>query len=339
MNCSQAILGNDLEKLTFQDIQQYFQNPRSESTIAEYKSFNPNGPLEDKFKGIYKTICAFLNSQGGVLVWGAPVGKKVENNKKEKEFRGSLTSVTSDIEKDYLINKISSNIIPIPNGINAKIIEQDDSRVIVIEVQKSDYAPHQTENTYYMRLDGQTVPAPHHYIDALFKQIKYPNLNGFLKLNKVIGYNDNYILLGEVLIVNLSPYQNEESVFVNVLCPNGEFVNDKFGEGTNLNDYGHSLHIEKFINILHCGATPMLDFKVKYNRKDIIESNGKSVITLSFGGKSSPMKVSTYHFNIGTNYGAGKVDIIEMEENKVFYDLRNSYFSPEEAINKLLQRE
>ena len=27
-----------------------------------------------------------------------------------------------------------------------------------------------------MRLDGQTRNAPHHYIEALFKQIKFPNL-------------------------------------------------------------------------------------------------------------------------------------------------------------------
>jgi len=83
MNTSEKILGKPLRDLTYQDIFTFFQTPREENDLIEFKSFNPNGDLQSKLKQVYRSVCAFSNSGGGLLIWGAPIGEK-QPNKKEK---------------------------------------------------------------------------------------------------------------------------------------------------------------------------------------------------------------------------------------------------------------
>lgn len=90
MDYCTAHFGKKLEDLTFHDIENFFSVERVETDQLEFKSINLKGGLDEKFPGIQKTVGAFLNSSGGLLIWGAPDGK-LTSGKKEKAFVGSLT--------------------------------------------------------------------------------------------------------------------------------------------------------------------------------------------------------------------------------------------------------
>jgi hypothetical protein len=51
-----------------------------------------------------------------------------------------------------------------------------DGGVILVDVQKSYYPPHQYDNAYFVRLDAETRKAPHAFVEALFLRREGPNL-------------------------------------------------------------------------------------------------------------------------------------------------------------------
>mgnify|MGYP000881575833 FL=1 len=194
MNYSKNYFGKNLTELSYTDIENFFIEEKKESNSLEFKSYSTeNGNLNKSIESITKGICAFLNSEGGILIWGAPKGIKREN-RQEKVFIGDLSPVPELKEKDWLINKISDSITPLPIGVNVQTLDKNDSYVYVFEIQQSKYCPHQFKNTYYARLDGQTKPAPHYLIEALFKKITFPQIEGFIGLDKIYCNETNYYL-------------------------------------------------------------------------------------------------------------------------------------------------
>nr|WP_319997659.1 ATP-binding protein [uncultured Draconibacterium sp.] len=338
MSYSQSILGKELNEITFLDLVTYFQNPRQESNIAEYKSFNPNGDFEQKFGGIYQAVCALLNSEGGLLIWGAPVGQRIAG-KKEKEFSGDLTPLDRILEKDYLVNKLSDNIIPLPNNLKVEIIEHEGNCVVLVEVEKSSYAPHQTNNTYFMRLDGQSKPAPHHYIEALFKQIKYPDLGGYIKFENIVTDGQNYYFKIKVVVVNHSALLNEENVSFRFTCDNGLINNAYNGSNPIVTLGGHQLYYDNFQNILHYGAVPFFDITLIFNPHELVNNNYECQLILMFGGKKSPMKRSDYKLRINNIYPENINDLVyEIKENRLMYEAGIGKGTELEKINIFLER-
>src|SRR3954466_7102658 len=156
-----------------------------------------------------------LNSEGGLIIWGAPRGIPV-SGKKEKIYKGELSPLDALIEKDAFVSKVTNLITPSAKGIIFQRLEKGDKYVYLIEVQQSQYSPHQYHNTYYMRIDGQTRPAPHHYIEALFQKISYPNLEGKLILDAVSSQLDLLYtsLRIKIDISNKSMFQNEHDIYI-----------------------------------------------------------------------------------------------------------------------------
>ncbi|MEL6812966.1 MAG: ATP-binding protein, partial [Bacteroidota bacterium] len=138
-NYSQQYFGKDLNDLNYEDINNFFIEEKEESDKIEFKAFHPSfGNFNKNLDGVIRGICAFLNSDGGILIWGAPLGKKLE----EREvFQGTLSPVTEFKEKDSLISKISDSITPLPVNINVKIIEQEGQYLYIFETQMSSYSP------------------------------------------------------------------------------------------------------------------------------------------------------------------------------------------------------
>lgn len=123
MDIVNEIFGKKIGNLQLSDITNHFLQNKEESEVIEYKSFhihNNQNDYKHKEKVILKTICAFLNSSGGLLIWGAPVEEK---NGDEKVFSGELTPVDRIIIKDNFISKIVNAIVPTPTGINMQIIK------------------------------------------------------------------------------------------------------------------------------------------------------------------------------------------------------------------------
>lgn len=289
---STQVFGKSLDQLTYQDVVDYFVNEQLESTHIEFKSYSlAHGNFNSNLKGIKRAICGFLNSDGGIVIWGAPEGvaDPVTN---EKRFQGQLSPLPDYLEKDWLINKISDSISPLPVGIRLQAVQLSATEnVYVFEVQNSEYKPHQFENTYFARLDGQTKPAPHYFIEALFRRISYPNIEAHIKFNE-IGLqaitNEYYINL-TIFLFNFSRLQNEENITYRLMTTTGRFHN-RLHEAESYNFVGNE-------PILHFGM-PCISNQVIVIPRNELPDNCEVHLMLSYAGKKSPAKTSNYTLNL-----------------------------------------
>jgi len=162
MSLLERYFGKPSDQIIYSDVEHFFEEEKEESDKIEFKAFhNPDESFKEKQNGILRSICAFLNSSGGIIIWGAPIGQFIEG-KKEKVFQGNLSPSDNLIEKDSFINKITDSITPAPNKIKFIRLTHELNYLYLFEVEESEYSPHQFRNIYYMRIDGQTRPAPHH---------------------------------------------------------------------------------------------------------------------------------------------------------------------------------
>jgi hypothetical protein len=337
MDYIKSILGKDSDKLMFGDIEQFFKTSRIETNIIEFKSFNTQGTLEQKLEGIFQAICSFLNSEGGLLIWGAPEGKKIPNQK-GKEFVGELKPLNEKIEKDTLINKISDLITPLPSGVRITILDKNGAFVYLFEVDKSDYSPHQTGNIYYMRIDGQKRPAPHHFIEALFRKIKYPNLGGYIKFES-IRYGGGFFYIDiKIFVINHSPLQNEENVTFSLTSLVGKFQRGCLPNRVAIGPNDHQISDEEFAKTLHYGGVTSLDTTLLYDVYDLAEKNCECKLMLMFGGKNSPMKISHYYLRINNLPSAANDLVYKLEENILMHEFGKNKGTEKEKVNVILGR-
>lgn len=337
MDYCSAHFGKRLEDLKIEDLQNYFLTERIETDQLEFKSINPVGNILEKFVAVERTVCAFLNSIGGLLIWGAPKGVNIDL---KKTFHGDLTFFDQVLEKDFIVSKISDNITPLPNQIRCKVFPVPNKCVILIEVDQSKYPPHQTKNTYFMRIDGQTRPAPHHYIEALFKKITYPNIEVFLKISTAGVYEDPqtgnnlYRLDIKVMFFNWSPFQNEEQVFYRMITSNGIFLNSRSPtSGLKYKLKGQERFEPNLKSILYFGEPILESETIIYDPVVLRGHQNKSKIIITFGGKFSPMKASTYDLDFANFYsGDPQKIIINKKENILTIDAHNETGQTREKI-------
>ena len=300
MTYTESYFSKPLHQLLITDVEDFFATSREETNRIEFKS-SGRGSEKDALNGVFKTICALLNSEGGILIWGAPEGKNLQD-RKEKIFEGELTPVEKLYEKDQLINSISDSLAPMPVGIEFRPIEKGDKFVYIFEVQPSAYRPHQYHDKYYVRLDGQSRPAPHYLIEALVKEIRYPNLEGYLKITNYIVTNTDHQLTLQFILFNFSGLQNEERVSLQVVANKGRFIEpSKDKMGVKYISYHNGCMISLSDHVLRFGQpiTVSQQFSIDHNK---LYDHGKLIspldIQLIFGGKSSPSKLSSYSINL-----------------------------------------
>jgi len=333
MNYSENYFGKNLSDLEYTDIENFFIEEKDESNTIEFKSYSAaHGNLNKNIEGVIRGICAFLNSEGGILIWGAPEGTKIEG-RQEKIFVGDLSPVSERKEKDWLINKVSDSITPLPVNITVQSLEKEGAFIYVFEIQKSQYSPHQFKNTYFARLDGQTKPAPHYLVEALFKKITFPRLEGFIKPEKISHDGNNYYLDITIFIFNFTELQNEENVAFRLMCPQGIFAKSQNPDLQQMYTYeGHQLVHKNLIDVLHFGGPNMHTERIIFGAHDLLYTHENKVdLLLSFGGKYSPLKSSDYKLDLA------KIDWnIPDEPNYLFTEIEENILSSEKqkALNK-----
>lgn len=325
MDYCTTYFGKSLNQLSYDDITNYFIEQRLETATIEFKSFAKGVAFEQSFKKVIRGINSFLNSDGGIMIWGAPQAKKLTQTK-EDIFEGDLCPVTELRSKDWLINRIGNEITPIPTGINIRILSKNKEHVYIFEVQESIAKPHQYEFRYYIRLDGQSRPAPHYVVDALMKRITFPNLCGVVRFYDIkpdIQVPQFFHIPISIGIFNFSELQNEEFVSFRLLCVGGYFPAGKAFLKINLNPrYSHDgseLIYENFANVLHFGTPVTHDNEIVVTPSTLKEAGGQLQLLLSFGGKKSPAKMSRYTFNI-TILPGFYCELVDLEENILFAD-------------------
>ncbi len=111
MSFLKQIFQKSHEEFTLQDLEVFFKSEQEESSTIEFKSG------EVSLEKIYAEITAFLNTEGGLLIIGAPREKEVKTTKGSKKVcQGDLT-FSAFKNKDWLIQKIAQNITPPPHKI------------------------------------------------------------------------------------------------------------------------------------------------------------------------------------------------------------------------------
>jgi hypothetical protein len=333
-----------IEEITLEKVKDFFQYSRTENDTLEFKSFNPNENFDKSLKKILTSICGFLNSEGGLLIWGAPRGQIIQGSK-EKSFSGELSFVSSNMEKDWFIGKITDSIIPHPSGILFHKIKSGTNYLYVFEIPKSSFAPHQTENVYYMRLDGHTRPAPHHYIEALFKQITFPKLGVYLALRKLWHKEHLIYLRVEIIIFNLSKLINEYNVNYRILVTNGTLIDLEHPHNLSKDAIymgnGHIKGQDNTKNVLYYGEPLSVDETISFRLEDLLQNNFTTHVEVMASGKTSPMINSSYDITLldyRSNDKVLKDRILNKVENRFQYDIiEEKGKSIQDTINLMLE--
>lgn len=186
-NFIKKIFNVEGDKLTLTDLKDYFSTPQEETSILEFKS----GEVD--IIDLYKEITAFLNTEGGLLIVGTPREKKGKNGKNEKVIcQGDLT-YSKFKNKDWIYQKIASNITPTPTNLKIEEFITDAGAIFLIDVPQSLNPPHQSsaDGKYYIRLEREAKPAPHGIVQALFDKRRVPKLTGKVTIKKIDERTDN----------------------------------------------------------------------------------------------------------------------------------------------------
>ncbi|NQT78015.1 MAG: ATP-binding protein [Bacteroidetes bacterium] len=340
MEYSKLYFNKPLLDLTFNDVKKFFEESKQESDKLEFKSYNPRGNFEDKLFSICQCVSAFLNSEGGLLIWGAPEGKRIDG-KKEKVFQGELQPIDRILEKDATINSISDQIIATPSNIRLNIIEHNQSCLCVFEVDRSNYTPHQLRDKYYMRLDGQTRPAPHYYVEAMFKKIRFPNLEGFIRIDSIGQHHNGFFIKFSYFVFNYSQFQNETNLTVGVVTDTGYY--DDYNSPINIGRFSSSqvLLLENTKEVLHYGSPFVDQDMIIISSTEIMQGKTAIKLILSFGGRKSPLKYSLYELEIADPNLDDPNSIIKSSiENKMISDAEEELkISKTEQLKAVLGRD
>lgn len=189
-NMSQSFINQifrkSIDELTLEDIEVFFSTAQEETSVLEFKS----GDVE--INDIFKEIAAFLNTEGGLLIIGAPKEEKIKLGKNTiARCQGELT-YSKFKNKDALYQKIASNITPCPTHIKIKEFHSEEGAVYVLDIPQSVTPPHQSnaDGRYYIRLEAIARPAPHGLVQALFDKRRRPRLTADLNIEEYDKYAD-----------------------------------------------------------------------------------------------------------------------------------------------------
>ncbi|MFL0685045.1 MAG: ATP-binding protein [Algoriphagus aquaeductus] len=315
MNFCQNYFSKDLDQLTESDLVTFFSIPQKETQYIEFKSFGePN--VEQVFnKTLKPAVCSFLNSEGGILIYGAPrEDRRNSDNPENFRLRPYPSKFLGD--HDSIIRKIADGITPMPVGVRLKEVEVEGGVVAVFEIQESQSKPHQTDNIYQIRIDGQKKPAPHYLIEAMMKQVRFPSLEcsvvfqGFT--NDAVGLRISLVAIAK----NTSEFQNESDVFIDVKCKGAHVIKSQVWEN--------------HIPVLSFGLPKhqRFDLTLSIDELNTIKLPLNLQLVVFFGGRSAPVKISAYVIMINTQ------SINSIKKDSIQITLRDENLSPSEYKSK-----
>lgn len=160
---TQLRFGKELEQLRIGDIERLIERRIDESQNLEYKQ--PTDNLEEDCDYLAKAISGFLNTDGGIIIYGV-------SERKDKEHRYPASMKFCEVNKErfesLLLNRVQpweerTRIYRLPNG------ENEQNGIFVLEVPKSNNPPHMYNFSYYRRLNFRTEPMSHRDVLRVFQ--------------------------------------------------------------------------------------------------------------------------------------------------------------------------
>ncbi len=151
-----------LTQIAIEDIQKLIDNETEESLHLDYEEI----PKNAKYDGLADHISGFLNTSGGLIVFGVS-----ETRKEGRHIPHKIT--WSTIKKETLENNLYGKIDPWHEEIRILPLQNPSDRtqrIFIVSVQKSNNPPHMSNFRYYVRLNFQTQPIGHDQVLSIFKQ-------------------------------------------------------------------------------------------------------------------------------------------------------------------------
>ena len=163
VSLTQLRFGKELEQLKVSDIEFLIERRIDESQSLEYKE--PTSNLEKDCDDLAKAISGFLNTEGGIIIYG--VSEERENEHRYPENIMWCGAPKEQFES-LLLNRVQPweeriRIYRIPNE------ENDQKGIFVLEIPKSDNPPHMSNFSYYRRLNFRTEPMSHEDVMRAFQ--------------------------------------------------------------------------------------------------------------------------------------------------------------------------
>ena len=163
-----------MELKTLDDLNNIKNERIKEGEKWEFKLVWPNN------ERIERTICAFANTAGGIIL----IGVDYDNDRHEiKDFPG-IDETGNLIEKAVDIGgNINPRVIPTSQTIpvaSGKVVQ-------MIQIFKSRMIPHMASNyIYYQRVNGESVPIPESILEKLYlaRQVQRRDVEAFVRKNK-----------------------------------------------------------------------------------------------------------------------------------------------------------
>lgn len=155
VSSSELRFKKELNKLDLKDVSILIEHKIEESYNLEYKQ--PTRNVKKDCNSIAKQISAFLNSNGGIIIYGV-VEEKVIPHSYPTDYK------YINIAKEQIENLLKSRIDPWNEQVKIKRIKNKNDfleGIFVVEVPKSNNPPHMANNIYYKRLNFQTLPMSH----------------------------------------------------------------------------------------------------------------------------------------------------------------------------------
>ena len=150
------------ENITIADIQSLIDNGIGESLNLEYKSAAALKKDDAAKVKITKSVSAFANSNGGVLIYGVH---------EEDQQPKSITYIDGNIFTNEWLEQIISNIHRkikveiIPVRLNDEISQT----IYIVRIPESTDAPHMaSDGKYYRRMNFQVVPMEEYEVRNLY---------------------------------------------------------------------------------------------------------------------------------------------------------------------------
>lgn len=299
---TQLYFQKPIELIEEVDLTNFFSTEQEETLMLEFKSFTqppagaPRVSMRDREEAIFKTLCAFANSGGGLLIWGAPREEKSLTNPKTTICKGVLQPVPDYLDRDSYIRKIASNIDPRPQGLRMHRIQVSGGYVYLFEIQESQNKPHQTKGTYYVRIETETNIAPHYLVYALCRQIKVPELEIELKNSKghVSSYGGNstwtFQINFELAIYNTTEFANDHDIYMKISTTQGKLWTRPNPEAKKQN-----LYLKNVVNVLSMGLSH--EIQIVHDLEAPLED--EIYVSIWYGGRHSNVKCKKYKLVIG----------------------------------------
>jgi len=174
MLSGKKLFEKEVDDINLEDIQEFVYNIVIEDEYLEYKTLNGS---EKKFKNsenrktLFKEICAFLNTDGGLLIYGID---------DLKEGQDKFVGVELDPDRDLLSIKdmIKTDLKPgVSNLFYIRAIKIKDKQeyILIIKINKGDNGPYESlsNSKFYKREGSSSVPMSQHDILAYERNKNY----------------------------------------------------------------------------------------------------------------------------------------------------------------------